>query len=144
MSGGAQGSGTAALAALLTVSAPQPNRSRRWLASAYNNSGVPQTLRAFAFCARPAQPDRVERIVKRAGALIAVAGMTAGTATANCRRSERLVGGGVISDVGNGIAGVILSSSAPHPSNSRRWRAAGFNFDVASHNLRAFAFCAKS
>ena len=144
VNGGAEGSGTGAGAALLTVSAPHPSRPRRWLATAYNNSGVPQTLRAFAFCARPAQPDRVERIVKRAGALIAVAGTTSGTATANCRRSERLVGGGVLSDVGNGILGVLLQSSAPHPSNSRRWRAAGFNFDGASHNLRAFAFCAKS
>lgn len=142
VSGGAEGSG-AGPSTLLTVSAPDPSQSRKWLATAYNNSGDPQTLRAFAFCSRPARPDRVERIVKRGGDTIALAGNTEGAATATCRRGERLVGGGAISDVGTGILGVLLTVSAPHQSNFRRWRAAGFNFDAESHNLRAFVLCAK-
>ncbi len=146
VSGGARGSGTPPASTLLTVSAPDPTRSRRWLATGFNNdSGAAQTLRAFAFCARPAQPDRVERIVKRAGSQVEVAGMSAGTATARCRRGERLVGGGALSDVGTGLAGIVLATSAPHPSNPRRWSASGHNFDTAaSHNLRAVAFCARS
>jgi len=144
VSGGARGSGTPPESTLLTVSAPDPIRARRWLATGYNNSGATQTLRAYAFCARAARPDQVHRIVKRAGSPVAVAGLSAGTATARCRRGERLVGGGALSDVGVGISGVLLSTSAPHPSNSRRWSTSGFNFDGVSHNLRAIAFCASS
>ena len=56
-----------------------------------------------------------------------------------------LVGGGALSDVGTGLAGIVLATSAPHPSNPRRWSASGHNFDTAaSHNLRAVAFCARS
>ncbi len=146
VSGGARGSGTPPGSMLLTVSAPDPTRSRRWLATGFNNNaGAPETLRAFAFCARSARPDRVERIVKRAGNPVAVAANAVGTATARCRRGERLVGGGALSDVGTGIAGLLLQTSAPHPSSSRRWTTSAFNFDTgASHNLRTFAFCAKS
>jgi hypothetical protein len=145
VSGGARGSGTPPGSMLLTVSAPDPTRARRWLATGYNNGVATETLRAFAFCARPARPDRVERIVKRAGNSVAVAANTEGTATARCRRSERLVGGGALSDVGVGIQGVLLRTSAPDPNNSRRWSTSGFNFDGAtSHNLRAVAFCARS
>jgi hypothetical protein len=143
--GGAEGTGTNDASALLTASAPDPTRSRRWLAKAVNNDFAdPQLLRAFAFCARPARPDRVEKIVKRGGAAITVDPVTSGTASAKCRNNERLVGGGAIED-GEGTIGVLLRTSAPHPSNSRRWRASGFNFDpVESHTLRAFAFCASS
>jgi hypothetical protein len=128
---------------LLTASAPDPTRSRRYLARGFNNSGSPQDLRAFAFCARKANPDKVERVVKRAGDQITVPAVTVGTVSANCRNNERLVGGGVIED-GQGAIGVLLTSSGPHPSNSRRWRASGLNFDGSSHTMRAFAFCAKS
>jgi hypothetical protein len=141
--GGAEGTGTAPSSVLLTGSAPDPTRSRRYLATGFNNVGTAQQLRAFAFCARKANPDKVERVVKRAGDQITVAAATVGTVSAKCRNNERLVGGGVIED-GAGLIGVLLQSSAPHPSNSRRWRATGFNFDGASHSMQAFAFCAKS
>ena len=141
--GGAEGTGTTDDAVFLTASAPDPTRSRRWLTTGFNNDFAnPQSLRAFAFCARPAQPDRVEKIVKRGGDKITVASMTSGTASAKCRSNERLVGGGAIDD-GAGNVGVLLQRSAPHPSSSRRWRATGFNFDGANHTLRAFALCAK-
>jgi hypothetical protein len=142
--GGADGTGVPPSSVLLTASAPDPTRSRRYLAKGFNNNFAdPQFLRAFAFCARKANPDRVERIVKRAGDQISVAAVTVGTVSAACRNNEKLVGGGVIED-GLGAIGVLLSSSAPHPNNSRRWRATGFNFDGASHTMQAFAFCAKS
>ncbi|HET9423190.1 MAG TPA: hypothetical protein VFO49_18770 [Nocardioides sp.] len=142
--GGAQGTGVPGTSVLLTASAPDPARARRYLAKGFNNNfASPEQLRAFAFCARKANPDRVERVVKRAGAQISVASLNAGTVSASCRNNEKLVGGGVIED-GLGAIGVLLSSSAPHPSNSRRWRASGFNFDGASHTMQAFAFCAKS
>ncbi|HWM05663.1 MAG TPA: hypothetical protein VNP92_25255 [Actinophytocola sp.] len=142
--GGAEGSGAASAAVLLTASAPHPARARRWLTIGFNNDfGAPHKLRAFAFCARPARPDKVERIVKRPGDRITVAALTNGTASAKCRRNERLVGGGALDD-GKRAIGVLLKSSAPHPSNARRWRADGYNFDSQSHRLRAFALCAKS
>ena len=142
--GGAAGTGTPPSSVLLTASAPDPTRSRRYLARGFNNNfATPQLLRAFAFCARKANPDRAEQVVKPGGDQITVASLTIGTVFAACRNNERLVGGGVIEDGARAI-GVLLSSSAPHPNNSRRWRASGFNFDGVSHTMRAFAFCAKS
>jgi hypothetical protein len=145
VSGGAVGTGTGPASVILKASVPDPTRGRRWLAQASNNDFVgPQTLRAYAFCARPARPDRVEKIVKRAGAPVTVAPGTTGTAFAKCRRSEKLVGGGALGTGGTAATeiGLLLNASAPHPTNARRWRATGNNFDAVPRTLRVFAFCA--
>jgi len=142
--GGASGGGTAPSAVFISISAPDPAAPRRWRATGFNNDLTnAHDLRATAFCARAARPDKIGRIVKRAGANVTLAAMTAGSASASCRRGERLVGGGAIGTGATGIQGVLLTRSAPVSGSPRRWRAAGFNFGTADQKLRAFALCAK-
>ena len=86
--------------------------------------------------------DHVTKIVKRAGTPVAVQPSQDADAFANCRRGEKLVGGGGLGE--GGAVGDVLRISAPHPNHARRWFARASNEDAIPHDLTAYAFCASS
>ena len=144
VNGGALGTGAGRTAGvLLRASGPDPDKARRWFVKGYNNNvEEKRTMRAFAFCARASSPDRVQRIVKRAGPSVAVPGDGVADAFASCKRGEDLVGGGAFG-TGTGYDGIFLQVSAPDPNKARRWLARGANSSEETEHVRAYAFCAR-
>lgn len=130
--------------AQLQVSAPHGSKPRKWFVRAYTIASVPSSVKAFAYCARPARRDTIGRIVRRKSPTVDVAYPWSVSISARCRRTERLVGGGAIGGVNAG-GGVFLQFSGPQPKHPRRWQVRGVNqhFHPETKTLRAFAFCAR-
>lgn len=137
--GGARGNDAA-----LFVSAPVPQKPRRWEARAFNGGGLPQDLTAYAYCAKDttAARDRVGMIFKRIGTAITIVPSSEGEAFSSCRRGEQLAGGGAATESSNDFA--YLTVSAPDPDVALRWWARARNSEgEVGASLTAYAYCAK-